>query len=81
MFGGLFAGPLDSEATSTATGGAPRIIASYDLTAVTQAKCTGLGGLPTRSQPNDPLNTPICSLEDLATFGDRGALSHGSDAG
>ena len=71
VFAGLFADPLDSEGTTTATGVAPRIIASYDVTAATQvngqvSKGFRLGGI------NDPLNTPICSPEDLATFGDRG---------
>ena len=71
VFAGLFADPLDSEGTTTATGVAPRIIASYDVTPATQvnaqvSKGFRLGGI------NDPLNTPICSPEDLATFGDRG---------
>ncbi len=71
VFAGLFADPLDSEGTTTATGVAPRIIASYDMTPATQvnaqvSKGFRLGGI------NDPLNTPICSPEDLATFGDRG---------
>ena len=63
--------PLDSEGTTSANGVAPRIIASYDVTAATQvnaqvSKGFRLGGI------NDPLNTPICSPEDLATFGGRG---------
>ena len=71
-FDGLFADPLDSEGTTTATGVAPRVIASYDVTAATQvnaqvSKGFRLGGI------NDPLNAPICSAADLATFGDRGA--------
>ena len=70
-FDGLFADPLDSEGTTSATGVAPRIIASYDVTAETQvnaqvSKGFRLGGI------NDPLNAPICSAADLATFGDRG---------
>ena len=70
-FDGLFADPLDSEGATSATGVAPRIIASYDLGAETQVNAQvsqgfRLGGI------NDPLNTPICSPEDLATFGDRG---------
>ena len=71
MFDGLFADPLDSTGTTSATGVAPRIIASYDVTAATQinaqvSKGFRLGGI------NDPLNTPICSEADLATFGGRG---------
>ena len=70
-FDGLFADPLDSEGATSANGVAPRIIASYDVTAATQvnaqvSKGFRLGGI------NDPLNTPICSPEDLATFGGRG---------
>ena len=70
-FDGLFADPLDSEGTVTATGVAPRIIASYDVTPATQlnaqvSKGFRLGGI------NDPLNAPICTAADLATFGSRG---------
>ena len=70
-FDGLFADPLDSTGTTSAAGVAPRLIASYDVTAATQvnaqvSKGFRLGGI------NDPLNTPICSEADLATFGDRG---------
>ena len=69
-FDGLFADPLDSEGTTSATGVAPRIIASYDVTAAAQlnaqvSKGFRLGGI------NDPLNAPICSAADLATFGGR----------
>ena len=71
VFDGLFADPLGSEGTVRATGIAPRVIAGYDLTPATQlnaqvSKGFRLGGI------NDPLNTPICSPADLATFGDRG---------
>ena len=70
VFDGLFADPLDSEGSVRATGVAPRVIASYDVTPATQvnaqvSKGFRLGGI------NDPLNTPICSAADLATFGDR----------
>ena len=71
-FDGLFADPLDSEGTTSATGGvAPRVIASYAVTAASQvnaqvSKGFRLGGI------NDPLNMPLCSPADLATFGDRG---------
>ena len=71
VFDGLFADPLDSEGTTRATGVAPRVIGSYDLTPATQlnaqvSKGFRLGGI------NDPLNAPICSPADLATFGNRG---------
>ena len=70
VFDGLFADPLGSEGTVRATGIAPRVIASYDVTPATQlnaqvSKGFRLGGI------NDPLNTPLCSPADLATFGDR----------
>ena len=71
VFDGLFADPLDSTGTTSASGVAPRIIASYDVTDATQvnaqvSKGFRLGGI------NDPLNAPICSEADLATFGGRG---------
>ena len=71
MFDGLFADPLDSTGTTSASGVAPRIIASYDVTDATQvnaqvSKGFRLGGI------NDPLNAPICFEADLATFGGRG---------
>ena len=71
VFDGLFADPLDSEGTVRATGVAPRVIASFDVTPATQlnaqvSKGFRLGGI------NDPLNAPICSPADLATFGGRG---------
>ena len=70
-FDGLFADPLDSTGTTSASGVAPRLIASFDVTDETQinaqvSKGFRLGGI------NDPLNTPICSEADLATFGGRG---------
>ena len=70
VFDGLFADPLGSEGTVRATGIAPRVIASFDVTPATQlnaqvSKGFRLGGI------NDPLNTPLCSPADLATFGDR----------
>ena len=70
VFDGLFADPLGSEGTVRATGIAPRVIASYDMTPATQlnaqvSKGFRLGGI------NDPLNTPLCSPADLVTFGDR----------
>ena len=71
VFAGLFADPLASEGSTTTTGVAPRIIASYDVTAATQVNAQVSKGFRLRGI-NDPLNTPICSPEDLATFGDRG---------
>ena len=70
VFDGLFADPLDSMGTVSANGVAPRFIASYAVTEDLQvnaqiSKGFRLGGI------NDPLNTPICTPADLATFGGR----------
>ena len=79
VFAGLFADPLDSEGTTTATGVATRIIASYDVTAATHlnpqvSKGFRLGGI------NEPLNTPILlsggsgDVRRLRHLGGRGAV-------
>jgi iron complex outermembrane receptor protein len=57
-----------TEGETSADGFAPRFIASYDATESTTlnlqvSKGFRLGGI------NDPLNTPLCTPEDLATFG------------
>ena len=70
-FDGLYADAGTNTGETTATGAAPRFIASYDLTDSTQvngqvSKGFRLGGI------NDPLNTPICTPRDLETFGNRG---------
>ena len=69
-FDGLFSDPADTEGTTSATGLAPRFIASYDVTPGTQlnalvSKGFRLGGI------NDPLIGPACSPADLVTFGGR----------
>ena len=56
--------------STTADGLAPRLIASYQVTDATSlngqiSKGFRLGGI------NDPLNVPLCTPEDLATFGGR----------
>ena len=56
--------------STTANGVAPRVILSYDLSDQTilngqVSKGFRLGGI------NDPLNVPLCTPEDLATFGGR----------
>ena len=71
VFDGLFADPLDGTGTTSASGIAPRTIASYAVTDATQvnaqvSKGFRLGGI------NDPLNGPICSEANLATFGGHG---------
>ena len=70
-FDGIYADAGTNEGDTTATGVAPRFIASYDVTDSTQvngqvSKGFRLGGI------NDPLNTPICTPRDLETFGNRG---------
>ena len=67
-FDGIFAAPGRSEGSTTASGAAPRFILSYRLSdRVTfnaqVSKGFRLGGI------NDPLNVPLCTPEDLATFG------------
>lgn len=69
-FDGIFADPGTSRGESTADGFAPRVIASFDLTDATTlnaqvSKGFRLGGI------NDPLNAPLCTPQDLVTFGGR----------
>ena len=66
-FDGIFAAPGTTRGSTTADGVAPRVIASYELNENTQlnaqvAKGFRLGGI------NDPLNVPLCTAADLATF-------------
>ncbi len=71
FFDGIFADQsIDVPATTSADGFSPRIMASYakdETTSFTAQISKGfrLGGI------NDPLNEPLCSPEDLATFGGR----------
>lgn len=70
IFDGLFSDPNDSVGTVGADGFAPRVIASFKLTENTRlngqvAKGFRLGGI------NDPLNRPLCTPADLATFDGR----------
>jgi iron complex outermembrane receptor protein len=73
---GLFGNPsfpvavMSLPGENDATGVAPRLILSYRLTddAIINAQASKgfrLGGI------NDPLNVPLCTPEDLATFGGR----------
>ena len=69
-FDGIFADPGRSTGSSEATGIAPRVMASYELSANTRlnaqvSKGFRLGGI------NDPLNLPLCTPADLVTFGGR----------
>ena len=69
-FDGIFADPGTNVGSTTADGVAPRLIASYAVTDNTTlnaqvAKGFRLGGI------NDPLNVPLCSPQDLITFGGR----------
>lgn len=69
-FDGIFADPGTSRGSSTASGVAPRVIASYRLSDATRlnaqiSKGFRLGGI------NDPLNLPLCTPQDRVTFGGR----------
>ena len=70
VFDGLFADSGPTEGETSADGVAPRFIASFEATENTQlnaqiSKGFRLGGI------NDPLNVPVCTPEDLATFSGR----------
>ncbi len=67
-FDGIFAESGTSRGSTSADGFAPRVIASFAATAATRfnaqiSKGFRLGGI------NDPLNKPLCTPQDLATFG------------
>jgi iron complex outermembrane receptor protein len=67
-FDGIFADPGTTRGTSSADGFAPRVMASFKLSEATRlnaqiSKGFRLGGI------NDPLNLPLCTAADLATFG------------
>ncbi|RMB01462.1 outer membrane receptor protein involved in Fe transport [Eilatimonas milleporae] len=73
VFDGIFTdqtGPDGVDGDVSSDGVNPRFILSYDVSSDLQvnaqvAKGFRLGGI------NDPLNTPLCSDEDLQTFGNR----------
>lgn len=72
VFDGIFADPASKPGTIKANGVVPRIIASFKVSDTTNlnaqaAKGFRLGGI------NDQLNVPLCTREDLATFGGRDA--------
>jgi len=67
-FDGIFAAPGTTLGSTEADGIAPRLIGSFKLSEDTIlnaqiSKGFRLGGI------NDPLNLPLCTPEDLATFG------------
>ncbi len=67
-FDGIFADPGTTVGSTDANGVAPRFIASYkvsDTTTLNAQASRGfrLGGI------NDPLNVPLCTPQDLITFG------------
>ena len=69
-FDGIFADPGTSTGETSATGFAPRLIASFAVVEGTKlnvqaSKGFRLGGI------NDPLNVPLCTPQDLVTFGGR----------
>jgi iron complex outermembrane receptor protein len=70
VFDGIFADPGGGPESTDASGVAPRLIASYRLNEQTTlnaqvSKGFRLGGI------NDPLNVPLCTPDDLATFSGR----------
>ncbi len=72
VFDGIFADPGGAPASIDANGVAPRLIASYKVSDTTRlnaqvSKGFRLGGI------NDPLNVPLCTPQDLQTFGGRAA--------
>jgi len=69
-FDGIFADPGTTTGTSKAHGVAPRVILGYKLNDNTRlnaqiSKGFRLGGI------NDPINVPLCTPQDLLTFGGR----------
>ncbi|MEO8276707.1 MAG: TonB-dependent receptor [Thermoanaerobaculia bacterium] len=71
-FDGIFADPGATHGKTSADGFAPRVVASYKVAANTAfnaqvSKGFRLGGI------NDPLNVPLCTPQDLSTFGGQGA--------
>ena len=70
-FDGIFADPGTTKGSTDADGFVPRLMASFKLSETTRlngqiSKGFRLGGI------NDPLNAPLCTAADLATFGGRG---------
>ncbi|MEZ5332846.1 MAG: TonB-dependent receptor [Thermoanaerobaculia bacterium] len=69
-FDGIFSDPGTTVGSVEADGLAPRLVASFELNDATTlnaqiSKGFRLGGI------NDPLNVPLCSGDDLITFGGR----------
>jgi iron complex outermembrane recepter protein len=70
-FDGTFANPGTNVGSVSANGIAPRVIASFKVSDATRlnaqvSKGFRLGGI------NDPLNVPLCTAQDLITFGGNG---------
>jgi iron complex outermembrane receptor protein len=70
VFDGIFSDPNDSVGSTSATGFAPRVMVGFKASENTRlnaqiSKGFRLGGI------NDPLNVPLCTAADLATFGGR----------
>jgi len=69
-FGGVFSDPSAGPGSAKSDGFLPRALFAYDFTDDFQVNAQvsqgfRLGGI------NDPLNVPLCSAEDLETFGGR----------
>ena len=68
VFDGIFADPASKPGSISASGTAPRVILAYKATATTNlnaqvSKGFRLGGI------NDQLNLPLCTPQDLRTYG------------
>src|SRR5207237_5277415 len=71
-FDGEFSDPGTNSGSVTAHGIAPRVIAAFKLSDAARlyaqaSKGFRLGGI------NDPLNVPLCTPQDLITFGGHGS--------
>ncbi|MEX1993647.1 MAG: TonB-dependent receptor [Steroidobacteraceae bacterium] len=70
QFGGVFSDPSAGPGSASDDGFLPRMLFAYEVNENVQlnaqaSKGFRLGGI------NDPLNVPLCSAEDLVTFGGR----------
>ncbi len=68
QFGGVFAAPTDQVDSTSSDGFNPRLLVTYDLNESVTLNAQAsqgfrLGGV------NDPLNVPLCTGDDIETFG------------
>lgn len=71
-FDGIFASPSVLNQTTESDGFSPRVLLAYDIDDDTQINAQISEGFRLGGS-NDPLNLPICSPEDAATFGGNSA--------